>query len=281
MLKIGKLIPIPTSAPGPSRQVEPLAESLSGADPSLGRRLKQSVKRYLYHRAGMHEPRDAFADMARLLEGEDVRSICDVGANVGDVSQRFSAMFPHARIVSFEPTPTTFAALEARNLPRVTPVQAACGEQSGRLTLNINVHPGANSFLDRPRTGKAYHMDFAQHVSAVDVDVLRLDEAVDACDLLKLDIQGFELQALKGAERLLPGVKLIYSEVQIYPNYAGASRFHELLDWLVQRDFDIFGLYTTYGDKDGQWTFGDAIFISNDLRSKKLDAGKYDPTRYV
>jgi FkbM family methyltransferase len=244
--------------------------------------LRSAIKRLLYGRAGIQPPRDAFADMARLLEGEEVRAICDVGANVGNVSAKFAELFSHAAIDAFEPTPSTFSRLKERNLSRVTPRNAACGEEPGRLQLNINDHSGANSFLDRPRDRKGYHTATAQHVDSVEVEVVRLDQVVAACDLLKLDIQGYELPALKGAEGLLPQVKLIYSEVQLYPIYQGATRFHETLAWLVQRNFDIYGIYTFYGDADGQWTFGDAIFISNDLRKRKLERNaEYRGVRYL
>ena len=116
----------------------------------------------------------------------------------------------------------------------------------------------------------------------MDVDVVRLDQAVEECNLLKLDVQGYELPVLKGAEGLLGGVHLIYTEIHIYPNYAEATRFHELFGWLVDHGFDIYGIYTTYGDADGQWTQGDAIFISNELRKRKLDSDReYRCVRYV
>lgn len=77
-----------------------------------------------------------------------------------------------------------------------------------------------------------------------DVDVISFDawaerNGVERVDFFWLDLQGSELAALKGAERLLSTATAVYTEVALYEQYRGEGLYPELRAWLEARGFRV------------------------------------------
>lgn len=166
---------------------------------NLGRRI------YQYR---THEPEltRALAQHVRFRPGDVV---LDGGANLGWYSLMIARWRADTgRVLAFEPDPINFALLEG-NLRRngirsVTPLQCAAGAESAVLKLHRcsrrDANCGGHTLLPPERPGGA----------AIDVRVVTLDAACaeQKCDqapvrLLKLDIEGWELPALRGAAGVL------------------------------------------------------------------------------
>jgi hypothetical protein len=78
----------------------------------------------------------------------------------------------------------------------------------------------------------------------ISVPVTTLDEwsaanSVKQVDFLWLDLQGGELAALRGGERLLRTVKLVYTEVLLAPLYDGAPLYPEISSWMSEKGFHV------------------------------------------
>jgi hypothetical protein len=80
-------------------------------------------------------------------------------------------------------------------------------------------------------------------------------------DLLKLDLQGAELAALKGASALMPGVQAVAVEVNFEPRYEGCARFGDVVSFLEGVGFYLHRLYEIHSDDLGRWRFADALFV--------------------
>lgn len=126
--------------------------------------------------------------------------ILDVGANIGLAALYFRSRFPDAEIVAVEPDPQTFAKLE-RNVghdPRIRPVNAAAAGESGELVL---FQPAGYSIASSlKRSGEAEH-DSQVRVRAETLDNLCAELGLDRIGLMKLDVEGAELDALRGFGR--------------------------------------------------------------------------------
>lgn len=218
--------------------------------------------------------RDPFRDMERLLSGTRVRTIVDGGAYVGSTAIRFSQLFPAADVYAFEPQTSTYSQLEAacREHPRVTPLPYALGRQSMTGQLQLGAMPYTSSVLRRPTAAMRYYPVESDLVGSESIEIVSLDEWArttgNALDILKLDTQGYELEALIGtSDQLRDSVKIVYTEVQFVPLYEGACQFHEVAAFLEQHDFAIYNLYDLHNAEDGQLIYGDAVFVRRDLRS--------------
>jgi hypothetical protein len=90
-----------------------------------------------------------------------------------------------------------------------------------------------------------------------------MQQDINHIHLLKLDVQGAELKVLQGSTRLLArkAIGLIYAEVEFIPLYQNQPLFHDVSAWLYAYGYRCFGLYNLAYQRNGQLTYGDAIFI--------------------
>jgi FkbM family methyltransferase len=123
----------------------------------------------------------------------------DVGAQIGHLSLVMGqAVGAHGRVLAIEPAPTNLQYIR-KNLERnqalnISVVAAAAGPSTGRRQLNINADSSCCSFYDHPLGGNR---------TSLEVDQISLDELLpDGADLVKLDVEGAELEVIEGAPRL-------------------------------------------------------------------------------
>ncbi len=122
--------------------------------------------------------------------------VVDAGANIGIYSEFFSYCVGSTGVVhSFEPSPENFKRLQSatRKLSNVRLSPAAVGEFSGRTELYLS---------HRLNVDHRTYMADGDSCHTVPIDMLALDDYFkpdQRVDLLKMDIQGYELHALRGA----------------------------------------------------------------------------------
>ena len=140
--------------------------------------------------------------------------VADVGANIGIYSQFLSrCVRPTGLVHSFEPSPDNFKRLSAatHDLSNVRLTQAAVGERSGECKLYVSDKLNVDH--------RAYKAD-GDSRRAVPTDMVALDDYFkpgQRVDLIKMDIQGYELHALRGAQRVLQENRDINLLVEFWP----------------------------------------------------------------
>lgn len=197
-----------------------------------------------------------FDDFAALIPGGP-KLVIDAGACLGQFRDAIKARWPDAVIHSFEPVPELWSKLnESSDEKRIAHAKAV-SDEAGTKALNLTAHPESNSFLGFIDS----HVFETAHaiVGSVTVPTVRLDDEFpnEKIDLLKLDVQGWEINALKGATEILKRGTVVYAEVAFVQQYEG----HPLID-----DVDAFMLSVGYARKylyASAWpdTFGDAIYV--------------------
>lgn len=80
-------------------------------------------------------------------------------------------------------------------------------------------------------------------------------------DILKLDLKGAELAALRGAERILPGVRAVLCEVNFIPRYDGCSDFADVTHSLARNGLRLHRLYEIHAGPGGRYEFADALYL--------------------
>ncbi|MDB5280368.1 MAG: methyltransferase FkbM family [Ferruginibacter sp.] len=215
---------------------------------------------------------DAFLKQQEIT-GQGTRVIVDIGANVGDTVLRYHALFPKAEIYAFEPFPDSFTTLQNRvsGIETVTGYQKAISDKSGTKEFFVNHNTATNSLLQPQKMGLSSDKEVANKLVIV-VDVLSIDDfcttnKIETIDILKLDIQGGELAALRGAAKMLKEKKinLIYTEAYFKQQYVDQPLLHDISTYLQQYDYFIQDIYEPiYGKGSLAWC--DAIFLKGNRK---------------
>lgn len=197
-------------------------------------------------------------------------TIIDVGANSGQFARHMRGFFPEAKIYCYEPLPGPFVALNKWAISQSGYVHAfniALGETSGEITMNCHVdHTPSSSLLKATKLNITHH-PFMSTQRSQTVSITRLDDALAQTEalleqdvLLKLDVQGYEEQVLKGATRVLQVVSACVLEVNLDALYEGQANFQTLVSLLSDAGLHYGGnLSQSYGD-DGHVMWIDALF---------------------
>ncbi len=135
--------------------------------------------------------------------------IFDVGANVGDWGGEILKLLPNARLFMFEPAPGCQRRIRDLKLPGVQLVPCAVGETNGRAVLHTSSELDASASLHaRNETYFRERTYSSLEVEIVTLDSIVANEAIDFVDFLKMDIEGHEIAALRGAGKALATRKI-------------------------------------------------------------------------
>lgn len=213
---------------------------------------------------GIMALRDRFQDIRHLLQTAKP-VIVDGGASTGTVTDIFLRQYAHPTIHTFEPRLDAAQRMQAKykDCPNVTVHACALGAADGTLTFQVVGHATSSSFFRPSTINQHYHPGAMGVVHSIDVPVVRLDSVLQGTiDLIKLDLQGYELEALKGCGDLLRQTRCIITEIEFVPLYEGQPLFGDVDVFLREKGFRLFNLYELWTQPDGQLTSGDALYLS-------------------
>lgn len=248
--------------------------------------LKNIFQRYLFRRDFYwkvkekidwfirNNSRNAFIDQKRLLNNLVNGVILDVGSHIGDTTELYRKYFSQSKIFCFEPFSESCDYLKKRfiNDSNIKIVETALGSKDETKTLYVSNYSNLNS-LQRPNE-RAW--GFADEKS-VDVETITLDQFclendIKQIDILKLDVQGSELDVLMGSETLLEkgNISLIYAEWQVVPLYKEHHEYYKIAEFLAGYEYQFYNLYNINESRSGQIRWADAIYTSKGLRDKMI-----------
>jgi FkbM family methyltransferase len=170
----------------------------------------------------------------------------DAGAHNGADSVEFARLFAGVTIHAFEPVPEVYTMLVAntRRWPQIHcyPLALSNRNELQMLHLSGGASDASSSLLEAK-------MHFDDHpdvtfdtqclVHCQTLDTWVRSSAVGEVDFMWLDLQGFELEALRAGEAVLRGVRAIHTEVSVRETYTGAALYPDLKYWLESRGFVV------------------------------------------
>jgi FkbM family methyltransferase len=205
----------------------------------------------------------------RLLERHGIGLVLDVGANVGNYAETLRSYGYAGRIVSIEPGRAAFEQLErrARRDAGWECIRAALGAREGHANLHISKTDECSSLLAlEPRvsdSAPSWRYVGDELVTLRQLDLIAAEVARPGERLwLKLDVQGFELNVLKGAAGTLPRIDAIETELLLEPLYEGQPSLPEMVQFLADAGFALTSVDSGYVHREsGQTMFLDGIFL--------------------
>jgi FkbM family methyltransferase len=231
--------------------------------------LKKGLFRRNRNLVSLDEP---YRVMARLLRGSKVTGMIDAGASHGRISRRLLHQFPAADVYAFEPNPLYEETLReyAKREPRFHPQFTALSDHTGRGSLHITESPGAASLLTPTDRLRRVAAEGAAMRTVHEVEMTTIDEWVKhngnrSIELMKFDIQGAELQALRGAVGVLrASALLVYTEIWFNAVYNGAALYTEIDAFLRTHGFVLYDFFKPKYEASGLIVWGNAIFINTE-----------------
>jgi FkbM family methyltransferase len=194
-----------------------------------------------------------------VLDKLSIDCIIDVGANRGQYGRQLRDIGYRGWIVSFEPVAAHFETLSriaAENPPWRT-FRYALGSENGQAEINVNEDDVLTSFLTP--TGCSDSHPRNRTIRREVVEVRRLDSIFEECTkgiaarrrYLKLDTQGFDVEALRGADGVLDNFAAAQTEVSFIPIYQAMPNYSDSLTEFHARGFDVVDFMPVVRTADG------------------------------
>ncbi len=169
-----------------------------------------------------HYPRACYdARVASRLNGGKFNTVIDVGAYIGQYSKTYKYLFPKAKIYSFEPTKKNFERL--KKIEGINSFNFALGDKTKKGFIKIPEWEGGDGTLIPNEVNKNWKNE--------ETEIKRFDTLgikIESPCFLKIDVEGYEFNVLKGFGKLLDRIDVI--EVEVYFHNKNNSQLFSLLN---------------------------------------------------
>ncbi|WP_309741750.1 FkbM family methyltransferase [Chamaesiphon sp. OTE_20_metabat_361] len=190
-------------------------------------------------------------EMLQLIKENSQQDICiyDVGACIGTFTILAKGLFPNSIVHAFEPLPDHFQRLKSdtQGITNINLHQIGLGAENKVTRINVTNNSDSSSIL-KPSTQIKKYWDIST-VEVREIKIYRLDDyvknethSIQMPDLIKLDVQGYELEVLEGAYRCLMQATWIIIEISFEELYEGQPLFHEIVNFMAKNDYYLYSL---------------------------------------
>jgi FkbM family methyltransferase len=164
-------------------------------------------------------------------------TIIDVGANRGQFAFASKIFYKNAQLYSFEPTKSTFSDLN-KTMNSITGFQSfnmALGNETKSIEFIEYEDSHINSVLKSfdSKVKDKYNVELTTLDALVENGTIK----INGNTLLKMDVQGFELEVLKGSKNSLNKINYILSEVSFKKYYENQILYTDLDSYLINNGF--------------------------------------------
>jgi FkbM family methyltransferase len=202
-----------------------------------------------------------------LRQSQQIRTVIDIGANVGEFAAFLFRYFQPNALYAFEPLPSCQSALQARAAvsPNFQVFPLALSDHAGRECFYENSYPPSSSLL---RIGDISRQEFPQTSgeSPCVVQVALLDSVLRAADLeknifIKIDVQGVEDRVIRGGRNVFAAASCVLIEMSFASMYDGQPLFEEVHVLLADLGLRFAGMKNQIAARSGQPLFAHCLYV--------------------
>ncbi|MBL6082589.1 FkbM family methyltransferase [Belnapia sp. T18] len=210
--------------------------------------------------------------------------VFDVGANVGTHTMALARMAAKGAVYSFEAQPDMSTILEfnilLNSLGNVHSLRAVCADKAGSIPIKIS-YSGSGNFGafridDIPKRKKILSIwPFSRRQVFDEVVKIRLDDMLDVVpkvDFIKIDIEGMELQAIKGAAGLIKRYR-----PAVFFEQLDLNDLQERINFFERLNYTVYWLETHPFNKKNYRTNPDNIWWKSEMGLLAIPPGSRKP----
>ena len=202
--------------------------------------------------------------------------IVEAGAFDGRESCTLAQYWPQGKIYSFEPINQLFDLVKTNTqyIHNISIYKLALGSQEGQSIMHLSQQPtwgrdriSMSSSLYEPKEHLRYadtEFTGTEIVNITTLDLWAEKNNISHIDMLWLDMQGYELPAMKSSPNILKTVSVILTELEFCEAYAGQPLYQEVRAWLEEQGFVLIAGNFNFPKDRNQW-FGDGMFVRKHL----------------
>lgn len=203
--------------------------------------------------------------LVKYLKKKPINYI-DIGASSGEFAKNVKKYFGFKKALLIEPIPCNVDILK-NAFNNVLVCQCAVSDKAEKKMFNwykfhyssslLNTLEGANS--SGRKNKKFLCKKIPVQVKTLD-SILKSYRFQEKIDLLKIDVQGSELDVLRGAKNCLEKAQFIFLEVSFKKIYKKACLFYEIDSFLKKKSFMLVSLQEGYRNRKGELIQADALY---------------------
>ena len=198
--------------------------------------------------------------------------IIDVGAHYGESIKRFNKLFGSPEVHAFEPQTEAFEKLKEYKSENIHVNNYGLGSNKGKKNLIINSNTAASSYLKLDNNSKSFRSVESINKQETKLDTLDnylIEKNIDFVDLVKIDVQGFENEVLKGSIKSLKRIYLIEIEIVFVDYYEKKGSFFQIENILKNFGFELYSLSSlSLIKKNDRLKNLDALYLNTKLSNK-------------
>jgi FkbM family methyltransferase len=206
--------------------------------------------------------RDVFDDIKKVVP--KCTNIVDGGSFHGGTVEALSDAYPNAEVYCFEPITTQHLRSNLSKNKKVRIFPYALGDSEGVVTMRVGTKEETSSINPITAEGVAIYGTKVSTQATVSVPMRTLDSILSCAEIIKLDVHGFELAALRGATKLLQTTTAILIEVCFVPLFEGQPLFTEINTFMYNNSFRVYNIYHLSSTTNGQLICADILYVRHE-----------------
>lgn len=248
-------------------------------------RIPKFLKRLFYY-IGYYlgeSPCKSYPDLVNSLI--NLRAICfnpiniiDIGAYHGEWTVMIKKIFPDSSILMIEAQGSkkdTLKDISQQYSPKVFYEIALLSSEDEQEVRFVEMETGSSVFEE----SSPYEREYISTKTLTLDTLLKTHPDFEGADFLKIDVQGYELEVLRGAKKILKKVELVLLEVSLIPVNKGCPIMTEVIFFMADNDFRVLDFCSQIRRGDGFLWQTDLLFIKND--SQYLPRTTLDKANWV
>lgn len=213
---------------------------------------------------------DRVTHLARCFKLDEKNCILDVGAADGITPEMFSKAFPESVVYAFEPIPSTFQQLHNRVSAnkKIVSINKGLSSKEGQMTIHLASRITSSSLYEIEKNiANKFFAENIKDAGSEQVSLSTLDREIPFglnINIFKMDVQGYELEVLKGGHDTLKRTAIVLLEMQNHELYVGAPKYFELDSYLRERGFELYDIIPSIR-QDNKLYEWDSIYINKNI----------------